>query len=127
MLFPTSLVGSYPQPDWLIDRERLGHRFPPGSGPELWRVIPSTWSRPTRTRRCWPSGREDAPDIITDGDPPELLNRFATALTGDDNPGTALTAAGTRTRAADHRPDPLGGTRSRWMTWRSGGRTPAGP
>ena len=29
MLFPTSLVGSYPQPDWLIDRKRLGDRFPP--------------------------------------------------------------------------------------------------
>jgi 5-methyltetrahydropteroyltriglutamate--homocysteine methyltransferase len=29
MLFPTTLVGSYPQPDWLIDRERLAGRFPP--------------------------------------------------------------------------------------------------
>jgi 5-methyltetrahydropteroyltriglutamate--homocysteine methyltransferase len=29
VLFPTSLVGSYPQPDWLIDREKLAGRFPP--------------------------------------------------------------------------------------------------
>jgi len=42
MLFPTSLVGSYPQPDWLIDRERLGHRFPPRvRARELWRVSPA--------------------------------------------------------------------------------------
>ena len=39
MLFPTSLVGSYPQPDWLIDRKRLGDRFRPRvRARELWRV-----------------------------------------------------------------------------------------
>jgi len=39
MLFPTTLVGSYPQPDWLIDRERLAGRFPPRvRARELWRV-----------------------------------------------------------------------------------------
>ena len=41
MLFPTSLVGSYPQPDWLIDRARLRGRFPPRvRATELWRVAP---------------------------------------------------------------------------------------
>ena len=41
MLFPTSLVGSYPQPDWLIDRGRLAGRFPPRvRARELWRVAP---------------------------------------------------------------------------------------
>jgi len=36
---PTSLVGSYAQPDWLIDRERLRHRSPPRArATELWRV-----------------------------------------------------------------------------------------
>jgi methionine synthase II (cobalamin-independent) len=41
MLFPTSLVGSYPQPDWLIDRARLAGRFPPRvRAKELWRVAP---------------------------------------------------------------------------------------
>ncbi len=39
MLFPTSLVGSYPQPDWLIVRARLAGRFPPRvRARELWRV-----------------------------------------------------------------------------------------
>ena len=39
MVLPTMLVGSYPQPDWLIDRERLAGRFPPRvRARELWRV-----------------------------------------------------------------------------------------
>jgi 5-methyltetrahydropteroyltriglutamate--homocysteine methyltransferase len=39
MLFPTTLIGSYPQPDWLIDRKRLAGRFPPRvRALELWRV-----------------------------------------------------------------------------------------
>jgi hypothetical protein len=42
MLFPTSLVGSYPQPDWLIDRAKLAGRFPPRvRARELWRVDPA--------------------------------------------------------------------------------------
>ena len=41
MLFPTSLVGSYPQPEWLIDRKKLAGRFPPRvRATELWRVAP---------------------------------------------------------------------------------------
>ena len=40
-LFPTSLVGSYPQPDWLIDRAQLSHRLPPRvRATDLWRVAP---------------------------------------------------------------------------------------
>jgi 5-methyltetrahydropteroyltriglutamate--homocysteine methyltransferase len=43
MLFPTTLVGSYPQPDWLIDREKLTKRYPPRMhAKELWR-IPEPW------------------------------------------------------------------------------------
>src|SRR5258706_15579983 len=39
MLFPTTLVGSYPQPEWLIDRKKLAGRFPPRvRARELWRV-----------------------------------------------------------------------------------------
>ena len=38
---PTTLVGSYPQPDWLIDRAKLAGRFPPRvRAKELWRVAP---------------------------------------------------------------------------------------
>jgi methionine synthase II (cobalamin-independent) len=41
MLFRTSLVGSYPQPEWLIDRAKLAGRFPPRvRARELWRVAP---------------------------------------------------------------------------------------
>jgi 5-methyltetrahydropteroyltriglutamate--homocysteine methyltransferase len=40
-LLPTSLVGSYAQPDWLIDRKNLASRFPPRvRAKELWRVAP---------------------------------------------------------------------------------------
>src|SRR2546422_9779965 len=43
MLFPTTLVGSYPQPEWLIDRAKLAGRFPPRvRARELWRV-PEPW------------------------------------------------------------------------------------
>lgn len=39
MLFPTTLVGSYPQPEWLIDRAKLAGRFPPRvRARELWRI-----------------------------------------------------------------------------------------
>ena len=39
MLFPTTLVGSYPQPEWLIDRKKLAGRFPPRvRAKELWRI-----------------------------------------------------------------------------------------
>ena len=41
MLFPTTIVGSFPQPDWLIDREKLAGRFPPRTrARELWRIPP---------------------------------------------------------------------------------------
>ena len=40
MLLPTSLVGSYPQPDWLIDRERLSKDVPRIRAGDLWRVAP---------------------------------------------------------------------------------------
>ena len=41
MLFPTTIVGSFPQPDWLIDRAKLAGRFPPRvRAQELWRIPP---------------------------------------------------------------------------------------
>jgi len=90
MLFPTMLVGSYPQPDWLIDRERLAGRFPPRvRARELWRV-PEPYLA---------EAQEDAGlDYITDGEirRESYSNRFATALEGIDldNPGTALDRSG---------------------------------
>jgi len=101
MLFPTTLVGSYPQPDWLIDRERLAGRFPPRvRAKELWR-IPDRYlaqAQDDATRLAIRAQEEAGLDIITDGEirRESYSNRFATALEGVDieNPGTALDRSG---------------------------------
>jgi 5-methyltetrahydropteroyltriglutamate--homocysteine methyltransferase len=101
MLFPTSLVGSYPQPDWLIDRDRLAGRFPPRvRARELWRVDPAYLEEAQQDATLLAvRSQEDAGlDIITDGEirRESYSNRFATALDGVDidNPGTALDRSG---------------------------------
>jgi 5-methyltetrahydropteroyltriglutamate--homocysteine methyltransferase len=101
MLFPTSLVGSYPQPDWLIDRERLAGRFPPRvRARELWRIDPAYLEQAQRDATLLAiRDQEDAGlDIITDGEisRESYSNKFATALDGVDidNPGTALDRSG---------------------------------
>ena len=101
MLFPTSLVGSYPQPDWLIDRERLRHRFPPRvRATELWRVAPEYLQQAQNdaTELAIRAQERAGLDIITDGEirRESYSNRFATALDGVDidNPGTALDRSG---------------------------------
>ena len=62
-LLPTSLVGSYAQPDWLIDRKKLAGRFPPRvRAKELWRVRAGISRRRRRTtRRCSRSATRSAP------------------------------------------------------------------
>jgi 5-methyltetrahydropteroyltriglutamate--homocysteine methyltransferase len=101
MLFPTSLVGSYPQPDWLIDRERLRHRFPPRvRARELWRVAPEylAEAQDDATLLAIRAQERAGLDILTDGEirRESYSNRFATALDGVDidNPGTALDRSG---------------------------------
>jgi 5-methyltetrahydropteroyltriglutamate--homocysteine methyltransferase len=101
MLFPTTLVGSYPQPDWLIDREKLAGRFPPRTRAlELWR-IPDPWlaeAQDDATLLAIRAQEAAGLDIITDGEVrrESYSNRFATALEGVDidNPGTALDRSG---------------------------------
>jgi 5-methyltetrahydropteroyltriglutamate--homocysteine methyltransferase len=101
MLFPTTLVGSYPQPDWLIDREKLGKRFPPRlRAKELWRV-PEPWlaqAQDDATVLAIRAQEEAGLDIITDGEirRESYSNRFATALEGVDidNPGEGLDRSG---------------------------------
>jgi 5-methyltetrahydropteroyltriglutamate--homocysteine methyltransferase len=102
MLFPTSLVGSYPQPDWLIDRDRLGHRLPPRvRARELWRVDPAHLEQAQRdaTLLALRDQERAGLDIVTDGEQvrESYSNRFATALDGVDldHPGTLLSRAGT--------------------------------
>jgi 5-methyltetrahydropteroyltriglutamate--homocysteine methyltransferase len=101
VLLPTSLVGSYPQPDWLIDRERLAGRFPPRvRARELWRVPePHLAQAQDDATLMAIKAQEDAGlDIITDGEirRESYSNRFATALEGVDldNPGSALDRSG---------------------------------
>jgi len=101
MLFPTTLVGSYPQPEWLIDRKKLAGRFPPRTrAKELWR-IPEEYLEEALNDATLIAIRaqEDAGiDIITDGEirRESYSNRFATALDGVDldNPGSALDRSG---------------------------------
>ena len=101
MLFPTTLVGSYPQPDWLIDRKKLAGRFPPRvRARELWR-IPEPWLEEAQndaTLLAIKAQEEAGLDIVTDGETrrESYSNRFATALEGVDidHPGTALDRSG---------------------------------
>ena len=101
MLFPTTLVGSYPQPDWLIDRERLGGRFPPRvRAAELWRVDAAHLSAAQDDATLLAIRAQEAAglDIVTDGEMrrESYSNRFANALDGVDldNPGVALDRSG---------------------------------
>src|SRR5947209_17812133 len=101
MLFPTTLVGSYPQPEWLIDRKKLAGRFPPRvRARELWRVPEAFLAQAQDDATIMAiKAQEDAGlDIITDGEirRESYSNRFATALDGIDleNPGTALDRSG---------------------------------
>src|ERR1043166_6404833 len=118
----TTVVGSYPQPDWLVDRQMLGSRLPPRvRAREIWRVPPDHLEQ----------AQDDATivairdmelagiDIVTDGEirRETYSNRFATALEGMDldHPGTALDRTGhpnpvprvvgsiKRTRRVEHR------------------------
>ena len=100
-LLPTTLVGSYPQPDWLIDRAKLAGRLPPRvRANELWRVAPE-WLEQAQDDATVLAIRDQERaglDIITDGEMrrESYSNRFATALEGVDvdNPGTALDRSG---------------------------------
>jgi 5-methyltetrahydropteroyltriglutamate--homocysteine methyltransferase len=101
ILFPTTLVGSYPQPEWLIDREKLAGRFPPRvRAKELWRVEESSLreAQDDATLLAIRAQEEAGLDIITDGEirRESYSNRFATALEGVDidNPGSALDRSG---------------------------------
>jgi 5-methyltetrahydropteroyltriglutamate--homocysteine methyltransferase len=98
---PTSLVGSYPQPDWLIDRERLGSQMPPRvRARELWRVDPQ-WLEEAQDDATLVAIRDQERaglDVITDGEQrrESYSNRFATAIRGVDidNPGSTIGRTG---------------------------------
>jgi len=98
---PTSIVGSLPQPDWLIDRDRLAHQFPPRvRAAELWRIAPDllAGAQDDATLLAIRSQEEAGLDIVTDGEirRESYSNHFATALSGVDvdNPGSILNRSG---------------------------------
>jgi 5-methyltetrahydropteroyltriglutamate--homocysteine methyltransferase len=100
MLLPTSLVGSYPQPDWLIDRERLSKDVPRIRAGDLWRVAPDNLeaAQDDATILAIRDQERAGLTIITDGEQrrESYSNRFATALDGVDDitPGTTLSRNG---------------------------------
>src|SRR5467141_927896 len=97
----TTVVGSYPQPDWLVDRAMLGSRLPPRTRAlEIWRVAGKylEQAQDDATVLAIRDMERAGIDIITDGEirRESYSNRFATALDGMDldNPGTALDRTG---------------------------------
>src|SRR5947209_20073330 len=93
MLLPTTLVGSYPQPDWLIDRAKLSKQVPRVRAHDLWRVDPQRLdaAQDDATLLAIRDQERAGLDVITDGEQrrESYSNRFATALSGIDldNPG----------------------------------------
>ncbi len=102
-LLPTTVVGSYPQPDWLLDRQMLSKIVPRTRMQELWR-IPSEFLEEAQDDATVLAIRDmerAGIDIITDGEMrrESYSNRFATALEGLDsaNPGQVKTRSGSMT------------------------------
>jgi 5-methyltetrahydropteroyltriglutamate--homocysteine methyltransferase len=100
-LLPTALVGSFPQPDWLIDRAKLAGRFPPRvRAKELWRVEPALLAeaQDDATVLAIRAQERAGLDLLTDGEirRESYSNHFATALEGLDldNPGTVVNRSG---------------------------------
>src|SRR3712207_6262524 len=98
---PTMVVGSLPQPDWLIDRDRLGHQFPPRvRARELWRIPPEQLpeAQDDATLVAIRSQEEAGLDVLTDGEirRESYSNHFATALGGLDleHPGAVINRSG---------------------------------
>jgi 5-methyltetrahydropteroyltriglutamate--homocysteine methyltransferase len=97
---PTTVVGSYPQPHWLIDRAKLGAKVPRVRAPDIWRIAPPDLEAAQNDATLLAIGDMERAgiDIITDGEMrrESYSNRFATALDGIDidNPGTTINRSG---------------------------------
>ena len=101
-MITTTVVGSYPQPNWLIDRGKLGSKVPRVRAPEIWRVAPQflEQAQDDATLLAIRDMELAGIDIITDGEMrrESYSNRFATTLEGVDieNPGTTINRTGVR-------------------------------
>ena len=131
MTLTTTVVGSYPQPDWLIDRERLGARLPPRvRALELWRVDAAFLeeAQDDATRLAVEDMERAGVDMITDGEMrrESYSNRFATALDGVDldEPGVALDRTGHETPSRGSSARSADPGRSRSATSSSCARSP---
>jgi 5-methyltetrahydropteroyltriglutamate--homocysteine methyltransferase len=99
-LLPTCLVGSYPQPEWLIDRARLSKQVPRVRARDLWRVPPDALeaAQDDATILAVRDQERAGLDIVSDGEQrrESYSNHFATALDGIDidNPGTTMSRMG---------------------------------
>jgi 5-methyltetrahydropteroyltriglutamate--homocysteine methyltransferase len=100
MLLPTSLVGSYPQPEWLIDRAQLSKQVPRVRADDLWLIAPEGLEAAQDEATILAIREQESAglDIITDGEQrrESYSNRFATALEGIDieHPGTTINRSG---------------------------------
>ena len=100
MLFPTCLVGSYPQPEWLIDRPKLSKQVPRLRMRDLWLIDEAHLeaAQDDATLLAIRDQERAGLDIVTDGEQrrESYSNRFATALEGVDivNPGTTINRSG---------------------------------
>jgi 5-methyltetrahydropteroyltriglutamate--homocysteine methyltransferase len=101
-MIETTVVGSYPQPSWLIHRARLGSKVPRVRAPEIWRIAEPLLeeAQDDATLLAIRDMERAGIDIITDGEMrrESYSNRFATALGGVDivNPGSTINRTGTR-------------------------------
>jgi len=132
-LLPTTIVGSYPQPEWLIDRENLKSRLPPRVRvTELWRV-PQPWladAQDAATLMAISDQKLAGIDIVGDGEMrrESYSNALANALEGIDidQPGTALDRTGAanpvpRVSGAIRRVASLEGENARFLKERANG------
>jgi len=100
---PTTVVGSYPQPDWLVDREMLSKSVPRTRMTEIWRIPPAQLeqAQDDATIVAIRDLERAGIDIVTDGEirRESYSNRFATALDGvdGDNPAITLSRSGLKT------------------------------
>ena len=109
-----TVVGSYPQPGWLIDRERLGDRLPPRRAVRVSfgaSTSPTEEAQDDATRLAVADMEAAGVDVVTDGEMRRrrATNRFATALDGVDLEharGGARPHRPPEPRAARRRPDP---------------------
>jgi len=101
-LLPTTVVGSYPQPDWLIDRATLSKSVPRVRQRDIWRIPEPLLeqAQDDATILAIRDMERAGIDVITDGEArrESYFNRFATALDGIDNenPGSAIARTGAK-------------------------------